>query len=52
MSYLAGTRGLDHIGIPSGPPRILCDGCERVFTLSSDRAPPAWFLADKPPTST
>ncbi len=52
MSYIAGTSGLAHLGIPDGGPRVRCDhasGCEQVFTLKPGRVPPVWFLDGRPP---
>jgi len=45
MSYRAGIFGFEHLGIPSGVPRLICDGCGLVWILPTNRPPPAWFLA-------
>lgn len=49
MTYHAGTRGLAHIGIPDGDPRITCDapGCDATWHIPLGRPPPTWFLDGK-----
>lgn len=49
--YTAGTNGLESLGIPSGPPRITCDGCGLVYEIPRRGfgVPPKWFLDGKAP---
>lgn len=51
MSYRCGTFGLEKIGIASGEPRLICDGCgvESLIVPPQrmNRMPPVWFLDGK-----
>lgn len=52
MTYRAGTYGLEKaLGIPDGPPRIICDGgCGATLDVRSTRGfgrPFAWFTKGK-----
>ena len=52
MTYRAGTRGLSRYGIRDGDPRIICDGCSRIYPIPRRGpcgAPPAWVLDMKAP---
>jgi hypothetical protein len=49
VSYRAGIFGLESLGIPSGPPRIICDDCGLVYPIGERRPPPEWFFDRKAP---
>jgi hypothetical protein len=49
VSYRVGAYGMEALGIPSGPPTIICDGCRATLEVKGRHAPPAWFLNGKPP---
>lgn len=49
MSYRAGAQVLESLGIPSGPPRIICDDCGLVCPIGDRGPPPQWFFDGKAP---
>lgn len=52
MSYVAGTSGMAHLGVPDDGPRVQCDaegGCSMVVRMRPGRVPPMWFLDGRPP---
>jgi hypothetical protein len=48
MTYRCGTYGMDHIGIPTGDPKLVCDGCGCMRSVTKRSGMPyAWFLNRK-----
>lgn len=48
MSWRAGTYGLEHIGVPTLPPTLTCDGCGMRLVVRPGVAP-MWMLNRKAP---
>lgn len=50
VSYRAGTYGMDHIGISTGAPRLICDGCGITRPVQPHRGGPsfAWLMDGTP----
>ncbi len=50
VTYCPGTYGMEHLGIRTDDPRVVCDGCRAVvYVMSRHGFPLKWFAEGKGP---